>query len=439
MGKFKKFKAEFKEQSLLEKLRIIFVSILLVVAVLVVGCVAFYFVCNGANEILLRHRVRKEQPISDSYSLRSYKDGSYQLVVTENRRKIGPRFSTMRDDIILTDSVIILYGEKGCQTFSLKTGAFSEELFDNIENPDPLHHLAACSRKGLLGFVDVHSGKLVIPLKFCCIDDYSADILTDYPHPRWGGSSLLDYEEADINIVEKMPACESCCEGACMIEEESSEPDYDYRSWRQKDSKDGTVQFSGDYCIVPTTISTYGVIDTNGNVLFDGYETISHYTACNLFKAYKNKKYDLYAGNGKRLLSQRKKICVLPEGIFHPDAGILTNHTCTDTLTDLVMRGYRYRLDEFGYGEYNCIYCGPCDYYVVSVTMDDDDADADGAWWRHNTKFGVIEKKSGKTVIEPVWDDVDIYTNGKGDFVFQCQEDKYYFLLDKNGKFLNRK
>ncbi len=436
MGKFKKFWAEFKEQSLLEKIRILFVSILLVAAIATAGIIGLLFALDWGSDIVHRHTVKKTQPISDTYSLRTYKDGSYQLVVTENQRKIGPRFYTMRDDMILSDSVIILYGGKGCLTFSLKTGAFSEEYFDNIGTPDTLHHLAACSRKGLLGFVNVHSGKLVIPLKFCCIGDYSADVLTDYPHPDWDGSSLLDCEKADI--VEKMPACESSCEEVCGLEEESSEPDYDYRSWRQKDSKDGMVQFSGDYCIVPTTISTYGVIDTNGKVLFDGYETISHYVACNLFKAYKNKKYDLYAGDGKRLLSQRKKICVLPEGIYHPEAGILTNHTCTDTLTDLVIRGYQCRLDEFGYGEYNNVYFDPCDYYAIRVTVDDDN-DVDGSWCGYTTKYGVIEKKSGKTVIEPVWDDVDIYTNGKGDFVFKCQEDRYYFLLDKNGKFLKRK
>ena len=162
MGKFKKFRAEFKEQSLLEKIRIIFVSILLVAVVVTAGIVGLLFALDWGSDIVHRHTVKKTQPISDTYSLRTYKDGSYQLVVTEHQRKIGPRFYTMRDDMILSDSVIILYGGKGCLTFSLKTGAFSEEYFDNIGTPDTLHHLAACSRKGLLGFVNVHSGKLVI-------------------------------------------------------------------------------------------------------------------------------------------------------------------------------------------------------------------------------------------------------------------------------------
>ena len=437
MGIFKKFRAEFKEQSLLSKIRILFVTILLVAVVATAGIVGILLSLDWGSRVIHHHTVKKTQPISGTYSLCTYKDYSYQLVVTETQRKIGPRFHTMRDDNILTDSVIFLYGEKGCQTFSLKTGIFSEEYFDNIENPDTLHHLAACSRKGMLGFLNVHSGKLVIPLKFCAIDNYSAEILLEYPHPLWDNSIPLDFNEANIDIVDEMPACESCCGGECVMEETVQDPVCDYHNWRKKESTDGTIQFAGNYCIVPTTTSTYGVIDTTGKIIIDGYESITHYLTYNLFKAYKNKKFDLYTADAKCLLSQRKSISVLPQGIFHPGADILTNHTCTDTLTNLVMRGYRPYLDEYGYGEYHNAYYDRRDYYVISVTFDDDDNDE--SWWIHNTKYGAVDAKTGKTVIEPVWDDVDVYTDKKGNYIFKCSADQFSFLLDKNGNFLNRK
>ena len=425
MGKLKKFRAEFKEQNLLSKIRIILVSLLTFIIVFLVGFTIVYFICFWGRGIVRHHKVIMTQPVSSTYSLQTYKDGSLQLVVTETKQKIGSRFSYIRDNDILSDSVAFLSSEEGWKTFSLRTGVFSEEYYDYIEEPDTLHHYAACSRKGLLGFIDVNSGKLVIPLKFCAREDYPRD---------------MDFYDRIRPLIADRECCVEAVEETCVSEEPVSEsepgyPEYEYPTFLTKDSKDNVIQFVGNYCIVPTTISTHGVIDLSGNLLFDGYETITYYVDCNLFKACKNKKYDLFSGNGQRMLSQQKRIPVLPQGIIHPQKGILTNHACTETLTNLVMRNNVSQLDEYGYKEFYPTYSEN----VYTFSSVNDFNGEDNGWYYGGTKFGIKDVKTGRTVIEPVWDDVDIYTNGKGKYIFKCEEGRYAFLMDENGKFLSRK
>ena len=424
MGKLKKIRAEFKEQNLLSKIRIILVSLLTFIIVFLVGFAIIYSICFWGRGIVRHHKVIMTQPISSTYSLQTYKDGSLQLVVTETKQKIGSRFSYIRDNDILSDSVAFLSSEKGWKTFSLRTGAFSEEYYDYIEKPDTLHHYAACSRKGLLGFIDVNSGKLVIPLKFCAREDCPRD---------------MDFYDRIRPLIEDRESCVEAVEEACVSEEPVSEselgyPEYEYPTFLTKDSKDNVIQFVGDFCIVPTTTSTYGVIDMRGQILFDGYESIIHYVECKLFKGCKNKKYDLIAENGQKILTQKNRIPILPQGIVHPDKGILTNHACTETLTNLVMRGYVRSLAEYGYKEYYDTYSNNV-YGLITAT----DGDDNGCWYGSSTRYGIKDVKTGKTIIEPVWEDVDVYTNGKGGYIFKCQEGRYSFLLDENGKFLSRK
>ena len=422
MGKLKKIKEEFKGQNLLSKIRILLVSLLTFIIVFLVGFAIVYCICFWGRGIVRHHKVIMTQPISSTYSLQTYKDGSLQLVVTETKQKIGSRFSYIRDNDILSDSVVFLANKEGWKTFSLRTGAFSEEYYDDIEEPDTLHHYAACSRKGLLGFIDVNSGKLVIPLKFCTRGSCPGD-MDFYDHIR----PLI----ADEGYCEE----EACVSEEAVSESDPGYPEYEYPTFLTKDSKDNVVQFVGNYCIVPTTTATYGVIDISGEILFDGYERITHYVDCKLFKACKNNKYDLFAENGKCLLSQQKRIPVLSQGIIHPQKGILTNHACTETLTNLVMRNYVSQLDEYGYKEFQ--YTHKENAYTVSSVSDCDDND--NYWYRNNTRYGIKNTQTGRTVIEPVWEDIDIYTNSKGIYIFKCKEGRYSFLLDENGKFLSRK
>ena len=433
MGKLKKIKEEFKGQNLLSKIRIILVSLLTFIIVFLVGFAIVYCICFWGRGIVRHHKVIMTQPISSTYSLQTYKDGSLQLVVTETKQKKGSRFSYIRDNDILSDSVVFLANKEGWKTFSLRTGAFSEEYYDDIEEPDTLHHYAACSRKGLLGFIDVNRGKLVIPLKFCAIDNYALETPydDDYPHPILHEDYCLDMEE-ELSEVSEEPAVR---DGKAVTESEDYYPEYEYPSFRKKESKEHNIQFVGGYCIVPTTTTTYGVIDISGNILFDGYENITYYVDCNLFKACKNKKYDLIAENGQRLLSQQKRIPVLPQGIIHPQKGILTNHACTETITNLVMRNNVSQLDEYGYKEFYPTYSE--NVYTFSSVNDCNDEDR--GWYYVSTKYGIKDAKTGRTVIEPVWDDIDIYTNGKGSYIFKCAEGRYAFLMDENGKFLSRK
>ena len=431
---FKKIREEFKGQNLLTKISTILVSLLLAIVLFWVGFFMIHFAWNWGEKMVHRHSVSMTQPISSTYSLQTYKDGSLQLIVTETRKKVGPRFTAIHEDDILTDSVAFIRDKKGWRTFSLKTGAFSEEYFDNIEHPDTLHHYAACSREGLLGFLDIHSGKLAIPLKFCAPNNYRPEtpLDDDYPHP------ILLHEEHCLDMEEELAEiCEAPAvrDGKPVTEPEDYYPEYEYPSFRKKESQENNIQFVGNYCIVPTTTSTYGVIDVSGRILFDGYESITHYADCKLFKARKNDKYDLFAENGQCLLAQQKRIPVLPQGVIHPPKGILTNHTCTETLTNLVMRNYVSQLDEYGYKDYYLTY-KENDYTVSSVT---DCNSPDYCWYRDNTKYGIKETRTGRTVIEPVWEDVDIYTDGRDSYIFKCKEGRYSFLLDENGKFLSRR
>lgn len=434
MGNLKKFRAEFKEQNLLSKIRIIFISLLLVIVTFFVVLSIIHYACLWGKNMADHHRVAMMQPVSSTYSLQTYKDGSLQLVVTETQKKVGPRFTVIHDEDILADSVAFIRDKKGWRTFSLKTGAFSEEYFDNIEHPDTLHHYAACSREGLLGFLDIHSGKLAIPLKFCAPNSYRLEMPLDddYPHPIRLHEDYCSNTEEEMAEISEAPEVR---DGKEVSETDDYYPEYEYPSFRKKESQENNIQFVGNYCIVPTTTSTYGVIDISGNILFDGYESITYYADCKLFKTCKNKKYDLFAENGQRLLSQQKRIPVLPQGVILPQKGILTNHACTETLTNLVMRNNVFNLSEYGFKEFYQTYSENT-YTFCSVN---DCNDEDNGWYYTRVKFGVKDAKTGRTVIEPVWSDVDIYTNGKGRYMFKCEEGKYSFLLDENGKFISRR
>lgn len=430
MKKLKKLREEFKEQNLLGKTRILFLNTVTFIIIGILSFIAIYLLYFFGNYMVDRYIVSTIKPLSNEYSLLTYESGGCRIVRREDNKKLGKRFYRMDYEETIRDSLVFLYKRNGdVYTFSLKTGTFSEDGYDHIELPDPIHHYCACSKKGLLGFLDCHTGKLVIPMKFYENNYFYLSErrrsgrlfpLHDYPEPQ--------YSLADAKYVE-------CCE---VIEECRQDCRYDM----DDTENEGIIQFKGDYCIVPTTVATSGIIDINGKLLLDGYDWIEYIGKHQLFKTVRNRQYSLLSAEGmKPLLSGEGNFAVLPMGILLSEKDLLLNHACTDTLTNLVIDGYEcdIDLDDFGYGDYKILY------------KDNDANDWEKTYHlldnryklfrNKSTKYkaGVKDIKSGKIVVEPIWTDVCLYKNDNNKYLFSCSMNNRRFLLDENGNFLWRK
>ena len=431
MKKLKKIKEDFKGENLLGKTRILFLSTITFVIISIILCLAIHLIYVLGTELIESKTVAKISPLSSEYNLLTYEDGTCKIVRTEDNKSMGKRFNRMDYERTIRDSIVFIYTkDEKMLTFSLKTGVFSEDKYDNIDLPDPIHHYCACSQKGLLGFLDCHTGKLVIPLKFYANNHFFITErmrrgifhpIDEYPEPLIADAQ---YEQCS-EIIDK-------CSRNWKYDPDEEDENYD----------DGIIQFKGDYCVVPTTVATCGMIDTEGKLLLDGYDWISYLKKQQMFKAVRDKQYTLFSTNElKPLLSDKNEIVVLQVGILQPQSGILTDLACTDTLTDIILDEYDYYddLEEYGYGDYKRLYNDWDEYdgrhprYVMDNRY---------KLLRNklsNYKEGVKDGQNGETVIEPIWDNIRFYRNSQNKYLFSCTMNGYRFLLDENGKFLHQK
>ncbi len=408
MGKIKKFKEEFKEQNLLTKFRIIIISILFLIALGWVGKQGFDFVRTKVNYIEQHYNVVRKDIITSDYLLLSYEDKTCQLVYGPKEKKLGSRFTSCLISSYLTeDSVLYLYNKnkKGWKTFSLVTGNFSEEYFDHIKRPDTLHHYSACSRNGLLGFLNVQSGELAIPLQF--------------PEPKHFSRSFDSF--------------------------------YHYRDCVEE--RDYII-FHGNYCIVPTNSQAYGVIDTKGKVLLNGYTKIAYLENYNIFETYRGKnEHAIFAAKDRKCLAKGSNIKILDIGILNNDS--LFNFD-GDLMTDLTQDIH---LSLYGYNEVDLrgkkVFTDIDESYRYDnyddFTYRDPDAnymyiDSDGEEVMDNYTMirGVKDRKNGRIVVENQRA-VQAYKNAKGKYLFVCYgydydyEYSYYLYIDEDGKILFKK
>lgn len=408
MGKIKKFKEEFKEQNLLTKFRIIIISILFLIALGWVGKQGFDFVRTKVNYIEQHYNVVRKDIITSDYLLLSYEDKTCQLVYGPKEKKLGSRFTSCLISSYLTeDSVLYLYNKnkKGWKTFSLVTGNFSEEYFDHIKRPDTLHHYSACSRNGLLGFLNVQSGELAIPLQF--------------PEPKHFSRSFDSF--------------------------------YHYRDCVEE--RDYII-FHGQYCIVPTNSQAYGVIDTKGKILLNGYTKIAYLENYNIFETCRGKsEHAIFAAKDRKCLAKGSNIKILDIGILNNDS--LFNFD-GDLMTDLTQDIH---LSKYGYNEVDLrgkkVYTDIDESYRYDnyddFTYRDPDAnymyiDSDGEEVMDNYTIirGVKDRKNGRIVVENQRA-VQAYKNAKGKYLFVCYgydydyEYSYYLYIDEDGKILFKK
>lgn len=408
MGKIKKFKEEFKEQNLLTKFRIIIISILFLIALGWVGKQGFDFVRTKVNYIEQHYNVVRKDIITSDYLLLSYEDKTCQLVYGPKEKKLGSRFTSCLISSYLTeDSVLYLYNKnkKGWKTFSLVTGNFSEEYFDHIKRPDTLHHYSACSRNGLLGFLNVQSGELAIPLQF--------------PEPKHFSRSFDSF--------------------------------YHYRDCVEE--RDYII-FHGNYCIVPTNSQAYGVIDTKGKILLNGYTKIAYLENYNIFETCRGKnEHAIFAAKDRKCLAKGSNIKILDIGILNNDS--LFNFD-GDLMTDLTQDIH---LSKYGYNEVDLrgkkVYTDIDESYRYDnyddFTYRDPDAnymhiDSDGEEVMDNYTMirGVKDRKNGRIVVENQRA-VQAYKNAKGKYLFVCYgydydyEYSYYLYIDEDGKILFKK
>lgn len=408
MGKIKKFKEEFKEQNLLTKFRIIIISILFLIALGWVGKQGFDFVRTKVNHIEQHYNVVRKDIITSDYLLLSYEDKTCQLVYGPKEKKLGSRFTSCLISSYLTeDSVLYLYNKnkKGWKTFSLVTGNFSEEYFDHIKRPDTLHHYSACSRNGLLGFLNVQSGELAIPLQF--------------PEPKHFSRSFDSF--------------------------------YHYRDCVEE--RDYII-FHGNYCIVPTNSQAYGVIDTKGKILLNGYTKIAYLENYNIFETCRGKnEHAIFAAKDRKCLAKGSNIKILDIGILNNDS--LFNFD-GDLMTDLTQDIH---LSKYGYNEVDLrgkkVYTDIDESYRYDnyddFTYRDPDAnymyiDSDGEEVMDNYTMirGVKDRKNGRIVVENQRA-VQAYKNAKGKYLFVCYgydydyEYSYYLYIDEDGKILFKK
>ena len=408
MGKIKKFKEEFKEQNLLTKFRIIIISILFLIALGWVGKQGFDFVRTKVNYIEQHYNVVRKDIITSDYLLLSYEDKTCQLVYGPKEKKLGSRFTSCLISSYLTeDSVLYLYNKnkKGWKTFSLVTGNFSEEYFDHIKRPDTLHHYSACSRNGLLGFLNVQSGELAIPLQF--------------PEPKHFSRSFDSF--------------------------------YHYRDCVEESDY---IIFHGNYCIVPTNSQAYGVIDTKGKILLNGYTKIAYLENYNIFETCRGKnEHAIFAAKDRKCLAKGSNIKILDIGILNNDS--LFNFD-GDLMTDLTQDIH---LSKYGYNEVDLrgkkVYTDIDESYRYDnyddFTYRDPDAnymyiDSDGEEVMDNyTIIRVVkDRKNGRIVVENQRA-VQAYKNAKGKYLFVCYgydydyEYSYYLYIDEDGKILFKK
>ena len=408
MGKIKKFKAEFKEQNLLTKFRIIIISILVLISLGWVGKHGFDFVRTKVNHIERHYNVVRKDIITPDYLLLSYEDKTCQLVYAPKEKKLGSRFTSCHISNYLTeDSVLYLYSKnkKGWKTFSLATGNFSEEYFDHIKRPDTLHHYSACSRNGQMGFLNVRSGELAIPLQF--------------PEPKHFSRSFDSF--------------------------------YHYRDCVEE--RDYII-FHGNYCIVPTNSQAYGVIDTKGKILLNGYTKIAYLENYNIFETCRGKnEHAIFAAKDRKCLAKGSNIKILDIGILNNDS--LFNFD-GDLMTDLTQDIH---LSKYGYNEVDLrgkkVYTDIDESYRYDnyddFTYRDPDAnymyiDSDGEEVMDNYTIirGVKDRKNGRIVVENQRA-VQAYKNAKGKYLFVCYgydydyEYSYYLYIDEDGKILFKK
>ena len=439
MKKLKKLKEEFRGESLPGKTRILFLGTITFIIVGLIAWLAIYLLIVLGLNIAERHLVRNIQPLSNEYCLKNYKNGDCRIIRREDNKMLGERFRDMEYERTIRDSVVFLYKKNGkVRTFSLKTGLFSKESYDYIDLPDPAHHYCACSKKGLLGFIDCHTGKLVIPLKF-----YEKNLFFISERRRYGlFHPTVIRPEPQLLIADVK--YEECC---AIIDECRQEQDFDSEYERvnddDNDDEEGIIRFRGDYCIVPTTIATSGVIDTHGNLLLDGYDWIEYNEGCKLFKTVRNRRYSLFAAEGmQKLLSDEKKLYVLPMGILLPEQDVLINHACTDTLTDLIIdwiTDCSEDLSEYGYGNYKKIHF-PCDVRdSMSQTYPTDNTYRIICYKSKRWQKGVKRNTTGEMVVKPTWEDIKIYRNAANQYLFLCTIENYEFLVDEEGKMLWRR
>ena len=417
MGKFKKIKEEFKEQNLLMRICIIIISFLFLIALGWVGKHGFDFVRTKVNHIERHYNVVRKDIITPDYLLLSYEDKTCQLVYAPKEKKLGSRFTSCHISNYLTeDSVLYLYSKnkKGWKTFSLATGNFSEEYFDHIKRPDTLHHYSACSRNGLLGFLNVQSGELAIPLQF--------------PEPKHFSRSFDSF--------------------------------YHYRDCVEERDY---IMFHGQYCIVPTSTQTYGVIDTKGKILLNGYTKIAYLENYNIFETCRGKnEHAIFAAKDRKCLTKGEILLILPEGILNKDNGILINYS-GDTITDLAgevnlsMYGYK-RVDLRGdsvltdVGESH----GWSNYIMLSfrhpdanyMYIDSEGNEEIGDLYEITCEdfvcsSGVKNRKNGKIVVEPKYEQIWTFKNAKGKYLFGVSN-KFFdaiptLYIDEDGKILFKK
>lgn len=410
MKKLKKLKENFKNHDLKGKIRMVLWPCLVLCGIVIVW-VGIWLVIPSVRNRSVEKNVEKQEcknmicerhPINSDYHLLEYDNGKYRIARSADNEELGDLFLVVKYADVTGDSLIITKElEKGCRLFSLRTGILSD-YYDGINEPDSKHHLCACTQNGHLGFLDGRTGKLAIPMKF-----------SSAYHPSKFFSNVNHYAEQNTPLF----------------------------------------KFIGDYCIVPTTCFTKGVIDYTGKVLIDGYDEIEYFAEDTLFKTYeyKNGRYSLFDGkNMKPLFVDQKGIPILPIGVIHPEGGVLTNSFCTDTLTDLIFEDYYdsrlYKFlsdhdfmevhydDKFVYDETGIeverVFKGDKTYYTSGYREE---------WGDDDIGVGVEEGKTGRPVIEPQWDHITIYKNvKKNKYVFCCELGGYTFLLKENGDYVTR-
>lgn len=232
---------------------------LIVVGVLLM-CGVVFLIGYGIGECkdaLTKHfGVADREQLTDQYTLVTFNNRDVKIKSKNSAQKVPGRFDCCSMENMSEDSVLFLRKDCKSYTFSLKSGALSKPYYYLGDVGLGRAWVACIDENDKLGFVDIHTGKEVLPCQF--------------------GT------------------------GACCY--------------------DALPFFDGDYCIFPFYNDYYGIIDTTGKVLVSGkyiYETefFEGYLVID-----ENDRESLYSKDMRCVLADKHDISIYRIGIVYRDS-----------------------------------------------------------------------------------------------------------------------
>lgn len=235
-------------------------DVLMVVALLLImGSVLFLAVYGGkagVKALINYFGVEEREQLTDQYSLVTYNNGNVKIKSKNPAKKISKRFDSCYSEDTYGDSVLFLRKNGKEYTFSLKSGALSKP-YSHLGDVGYGRSWVACiDENDKLGFVDIHTGKEVLPCQF---------------------------------------STSECC--------------YDVLPF-----------FDGDYCIFPLYSGYYGIIDTTGKVLVGGEYIYKTEVFDGYLVECENNKKSLYSKDLQCVLANKDDISFYRVGIVYTDS-----------------------------------------------------------------------------------------------------------------------